>query len=143
MTALTENDLKRLEDLIVGIANGQKAIETRLTTLEVGQAEIKRDIKALQEGQQALQDGQQTLQEGQQALAIGQMEIKGEIKATNTRIDGVSDRIKLIETSVAKIPDLSEKVGEFKVWRQMVIIASTALVSGLVTWIVRGGNFNP
>jgi hypothetical protein len=40
MTAVTENDLKRLEDLIVGIANGQKIIET-------GQVEIKADIKAL------------------------------------------------------------------------------------------------
>jgi hypothetical protein len=33
MTAVTENDLKRLEDLIIGVANGQ--------------AEIKADIKAL------------------------------------------------------------------------------------------------
>jgi archaellum component FlaC len=40
MTAVTENDLKRLEDLIVGIANGQKIIEN-------GQVEIKADIKAL------------------------------------------------------------------------------------------------
>ncbi len=34
MTAATEKDLKRLEDLIIGIANGQKAIENRLTTME-------------------------------------------------------------------------------------------------------------
>ncbi|TRV42844.1 MAG: DUF4164 domain-containing protein [Microcystis panniformis Mp_MB_F_20051200_S9] len=51
MTAVTENDLKRLEDLIV---SGQKAIESRLTNLENGQkaienslGEIKGDIKAL------------------------------------------------------------------------------------------------
>ncbi|MFM7908479.1 MAG: DUF4164 domain-containing protein, partial [Microcystis sp.] len=31
MTAVTENDLKRLEDLIV---SGQKAIESRLTAIE-------------------------------------------------------------------------------------------------------------
>ncbi|NCR41891.1 MAG: DUF4164 domain-containing protein [Microcystis aeruginosa W13-11] len=51
MTAVTENDLKRLEDLIV---SGQKAIESRLTNLDNGQkaienslGEIKGDIKAL------------------------------------------------------------------------------------------------
>ncbi|GCA69758.1 hypothetical protein MiYa_01288 [Microcystis aeruginosa NIES-2519] len=52
MTAVTENDLKRLEDLIV---SGQKAIESRLTNRENGQkaiknsplGEIKGDIKAL------------------------------------------------------------------------------------------------
>jgi hypothetical protein len=38
MTAFTENDLKRLEDLII---NGQKAIETRLTSLENGQKAIR------------------------------------------------------------------------------------------------------
>ena len=49
MTAFTENDLKRLEDLII---NGQKALETRLTSLESGQkaiensvGEIKREIQ--------------------------------------------------------------------------------------------------
>ena len=51
MTAATEKDLKRLEDLIIGIANGQKAIKNRLITLEngqknleFGQSEIKGDI---------------------------------------------------------------------------------------------------
>jgi hypothetical protein len=44
MTAVTENDLKRLEDLIVG---GMRAIKSRLTSLENGQSEIKSDIKSL------------------------------------------------------------------------------------------------
>ena len=44
MTAFTENDLKRLEDLIV---SGMKVIESRLTSLENGQSEIESDIKSL------------------------------------------------------------------------------------------------
>ncbi|MDB9508417.1 hypothetical protein PN502_15355 [Microcystis aeruginosa CS-338/01] len=39
MTAVTENDLKRLEDLIV---SGQKAIESRLTNLENGEKAIEK-----------------------------------------------------------------------------------------------------
>jgi archaellum component FlaC len=64
MTAVTENDLKRLEDLIIGLADGQKAIEKSLEA-------IKSDITA---------------------LAIGQAEIKGEIKAVDSRITGLKER---------------------------------------------------
>lgn len=44
MTAVTENDLKRLEDLIV---SGQKAIESRLTNLENGEKAIEKPAKNL------------------------------------------------------------------------------------------------
>jgi len=44
MTAVTENDLKRLEDLIV---SSMRVIESRLTSLENGQSEIKSDIKSI------------------------------------------------------------------------------------------------
>ncbi len=44
MTAVTENDLKEIKDLII---SGQKAIEGRLTSIEIGQAEIKGEIKTL------------------------------------------------------------------------------------------------
>lgn len=44
MTAVTENDLKRLEDLIV---SSMRVIESQLTSLENGQSEIKSDIKSL------------------------------------------------------------------------------------------------
>jgi peptidoglycan hydrolase CwlO-like protein len=61
MTAVTENDLKRLEDLIV---SGQKAIESRLTTLENGQKAIKKDLG----------------------------EIKGDIKALDAKVTGLEKR---------------------------------------------------
>ena len=44
MTAATEKDLKRLEDLIIGIAKGQKAIKNRLTTMENGQKNLEFQI---------------------------------------------------------------------------------------------------
>jgi peptidoglycan hydrolase CwlO-like protein len=71
MTAVTENDVKRLEDLILGLANGQKAIENRLTAIDSSLEGIKSDITA---------------------LAIGQAEIKGEIKAVDSRITGLKER---------------------------------------------------
>ncbi len=66
---------------------------------------------------------------------LGFAEIKGEIK----RIDA---QYTIISTSVQKIPDLAEKVGELKNWRQIAIVIFTATVSGVITWFVRGDN-NP
>jgi archaellum component FlaC len=44
MTAVTENDLKRLEDLII---NGQKAIESRLTAIESGQSKLTEKVDGI------------------------------------------------------------------------------------------------
>ncbi|MEL4894079.1 hypothetical protein [Crocosphaera sp. Alani8] len=42
-----------------------------------------------------------------------------------------------------KIPDLAEKVGKFKNWRQIVIIALTFLVSSSIPRFIGGRNFKP
>jgi archaellum component FlaC len=44
MTTVTENDLKRLEDLII---NGQKAIENRLTAIESGQNRLTEKVESI------------------------------------------------------------------------------------------------
>ncbi|MEG3439425.1 hypothetical protein V0288_20025 [Pannus brasiliensis CCIBt3594] len=71
MTAVTENDRKRLKDLIIGLADGQKAIENRITAIESNLEGIRTDLTN---------------------LAIGQAEIKGEIKAVDSRITGLKER---------------------------------------------------
>ena len=42
-----------------------------------------------------------------------------------------------------KIPDLIEKVGELKNWKQIAIVAITAFTSATITWFIRGGNLKP
>lgn len=103
MTAATEKDLKRLEDLIIGIANGQKAIENRLTTME----------------------------KGQKNLELGQSEIKGDIRTLDAKIEGLSDRVKVIENAAGKTSDLAEKVGELKNWKQIGVVVITASLSSI------------
>lgn len=82
MAALAENDLKRLEELIIALRDENRT----------GIAALQKDIT----------------------------EIKESLK-------GLDKRLSLVETSIQKIPDLAEKVGELKNWRQIVIIAVTAL----------------
>ena len=123
MTAATEKDLKRLEDLIIGIANGQKAIENRLITLE----------------------------NGQKNLELGQSEIKGDIRTLDAKIEGLSNRVKVIENAAGKTTDLAEKVGELKNWKQIGVVVITALLSsilsgvtgGVIGWLIRAAKVNP
>jgi len=123
MTAATEKDLKRLEDLIIGIANGQKAIENRLTTME----------------------------NGQKNLELGQSEIKGDIRTLDAKIEGLSDRVKVIENAAGKTSDLAEKVGELKNWKQIGVVVITASLSsilsgvtgGVIGWLIRAAKVNP
>ena len=60
-----------------------QVINNRLGNLEVGQQELRKDVRVLQEGQQSLQEGQQelrkdvkALQEGQQELQQGQLSVQ-------------------------------------------------------------------
>jgi hypothetical protein len=82
-------------------------------------------------------------------------EIKGELKILETGQTQIENRLTVIETrldewkpSIQKIPDLAEKVGELKNWKQIAVITLTALISSIVTgsiggvigWFLRGGN---
>jgi archaellum component FlaC len=118
MTAVTENDLKRLEDLIIGIANGQKTIETRLTAIETRLT----------------------------TLETGQAEIKGYLKTLGEKVDGIDRRLVSVEAkltawepSIAKTSDLAEKVGELKNWRSIAFL----ILGAIAGWFARNSASNP
>ncbi|HHP7231728.1 MAG TPA: hypothetical protein ACFCUY_12830 [Xenococcaceae cyanobacterium] len=74
------------------------------------------------------------------------LDIKSEFKVVNERLNNIDNRLVAIETrmdeqrsSIAKIPDLAEKVGELKNWRQIALIVIAAVVSGVLGWILRSG----
>jgi uncharacterized protein YoxC len=112
MSAFTDSDLKRLEDLIIGIANGQKAIENGLTAIE-------------------------TRMTGLETRMTG---IEGEQRKLIEKVDGMDKRLTIIETkldewkpSMAKITDLAEKVGELKNWRSIAFL----ILGATAGWIAR------
>jgi hypothetical protein len=70
------------------------------------------------------------------------------------RLSGIENRLAIVETrldewrpAMAKIPDLAEKVGELKNWKQVGLIVVTAALSsilsgtigGVVGWLIRSG----
>lgn len=45
------------------------------------------------------------------------------------------------KTAINKIPDLAEKIGELKNWRQIVFVVITATVGGFFGWFLRNGHY--
>jgi uncharacterized ion transporter superfamily protein YfcC len=77
-------------------------------------------------------------------------QINGKLDKIDEKLDKQTEEIATIkatlqaqQSSVQKIPDLAEKVGELKNWRQIVIIFVTAVVSGAIGWLTRGGTLKP
>ena len=84
------------------------------------------------------------------ALEKGQADLKNQLTDLKEQLTAIDKRVAIVETrledwkpAIDKIPDLAEKVGELKNWRQFVIITITASISGFIGWFLRGGNLKP
>ena len=66
-------------------------------------------------------------------------EVKSELKQEITEIRGdiktIDARLKNVETAIQKIPDITEKFGELKNWRQIAFI----IIAAVVGWFARSG----
>ncbi|MDJ0662789.1 MAG: hypothetical protein QNJ42_25375 [Crocosphaera sp.] len=158
MAKVTEQDLKRLEGLIMNrfdqLEEGQRVLENRFNAFETGQTTMKEEIEPVIIGQNTLKDDIKNLAVEQRELkgevkeeinkiTIEKIELQGDNQTIKAKLDGVSDRLKIIEAAIIKIPDLAEKVGELKYWRQVVLITLTATISGFIGWLIGAGHLNP
>ncbi len=66
-------------------------------------------------------------------------DIKGDIKALHVEVQGLEKRLSNVENSVTKIPEITEKFGELKNWRQTALVIIAGVVSAFLGWIARGG----
>ncbi len=74
------------------------------------------------------------------------IEIKSEIKdvkkdtaSLDTRLAKLEGVIEQQQSYVSKIPDLAEKVGELKNWRQIALVIITGTASTVFGWFLRSG----
>ncbi|CCQ57032.1 hypothetical protein WH8501_02995 [Crocosphaera watsonii WH 8501] len=101
------------------------------------------DLKELKE---LIIDNNKTLEmiiNNQKVLEKGQADLKEQLTGIDKRLAIVETRLEDWKPSIDKIPDLAEKVGELKNWRQFLIITVTAVFSGFIGWFIRGGTFKP
>ncbi|MEM7756551.1 MAG: hypothetical protein AAF298_00265 [Cyanobacteria bacterium P01_A01_bin.40] len=59
-------------------------------------------------------------------------DIKTDVAVIKSRLDGQ-------QKAIEKIPDLAEKVGELKNWRQIALIIITGTASTVFGWFLRSG----
>jgi predicted nucleic acid-binding Zn-ribbon protein len=75
-------------------------------------------------------------------------EIKTDVVDIKTKVSDIDQRLLIVETrideqkaAIGKIPDLAEKVGELKNWRQIAIIIITGTASTVFGWLLRSGKW--
>jgi DNA repair exonuclease SbcCD ATPase subunit len=142
MTTVTSNDIQELKDLLSAMRqeNREQMISLREETREQISSlreETRDQIDALKEdNRQQLE----TLREENNKQFINLHKEITEVKIITAKIEGT---IQSQAVLTQKIPDLIEKVGELKNWKQIAIVAITAFTSATITWFIRGGNLKP
>ena len=138
VTYSLEEVLKRIEDKI------DKQSEMTATSIQKLEDKLDERINKLED---KLDERINKLDE---KLDHNTNQLQNQINKLDDKIDKQSEEITTIKATlqtqqplVQKIPDLTEKVGELKNWRQIVFVVATASVSGVIGWFLRGGNFKP
>ena len=67
------------------------------------------------------------------------IKLEGDIQTLHAEIKGIDKRLSNIENSIVKIPEITEKFGELKNWRQTAFVIIAGVVSAFLGWIARGG----
>ena len=131
MTTVTSNDIQELKDLLSAMRqeNREQMISLREETRE--------QIDTLKEDNRKQLE---TLREENNKQFVNLHKEITEVKIITAKIEGT---IQSQAVLTQKIPDLIEKVGELKNWKQIAIVAITAFTSATITWFIRGGNLKP
>lgn len=112
-------------------------IDNRFDRLDRKQDEIKAELK--QEISDVKSELKQEISETKSELKQDISDVKGDIKALHVEVKGLEKRLSNVENSVIKIPEITEKFGELKNWRQTALIIVAGVVSAFFGWIARGG----
>ncbi|MCU7242593.1 MULTISPECIES: hypothetical protein [unclassified Microcystis] len=142
MTTVTSNDIQELKDLLSAMRqeNREQMISLREETREQMislREETRKQIDTLKEDNRKQLE---TLREENNKQFINLHKEITEVKIITAKIEGT---IQSQAVLTQKIPDLIEKVGELKNWKQIAIVAITAFTSATITWFIRGGNLKP
>jgi hypothetical protein len=100
--------------------------------------ELKIAIDALGKGTEAntkaIADLTTSVSGLREEMRVSFADLRGDIKVMDNWLAN-------LEFTAQKLPDLAEKVGELKNWKQIAIVVFTASVSGAIAWFLRNGKF--
>jgi chromosome segregation ATPase len=117
MTQATDQDIRELK---IAIEANSRAIEA------IG--------KGTEANTKAIADLTASVSGLREEMRVGFADLRGDIKVLDNRLGN-------LESTAQKLPDLAEKVGELKNWKQLAIVIFTAAVSGAIAWFLRNAKF--
>ena len=124
----------------------QKLIEDGFTQLRGDINQLDRKIDAVkselkQEISEVKSELKQEISEVKSALKQEITEVKSELKQEIADVRGdikaIDARFKNVETAVQKIPEITEKFGELKNWRQIAFI----IIAAIAGWLAKSSKF--
>jgi hypothetical protein len=117
MTQATDQDIRELKISIDAIGKGTEANTKAIADLTASVSGLREEMRV-----------------GFANMETRLADVRGDIKVLDNRLGN-------LESTAQKLPDLAEKVGELKNWKQIAIVIFTASVSGAIAWFLRSGKF--
>jgi predicted RNase H-like nuclease (RuvC/YqgF family) len=117
MTQATDQDIRELKTAIDALGKGTEANTKAIADLTASVSGLREEMRV-----------------GFANVETRLADVRGDIKVLDNRLGN-------LESTAQKLPDLAEKVGELKNWKQLAIVIFTASVSGAIAWFLRSGKF--
>ena len=127
MTATSDTTLNELKELI---GNGFSQLNDKIERVDRKIDEVRFELR--QEISEVKSELKQEIGEVKSELKEDIANVRGDIKA-------IDARLVTVEKSMQTIPDLAEKVGELKNWKQIGIVLVTGTVGTIFGWVIKGG----
>jgi ABC-type transporter Mla subunit MlaD len=119
MTQATDQDIRELKTAIDALGRGTEANTKAIADLAASVGGLREEMR------------------------VGFADLRGQINNVETKLEGqiavCNTKLASLESTAQKLPDLAEKVGELKNWKQLAIVIFTASVSGAIAWFLRSG----
>jgi chromosome segregation ATPase len=128
MKQATDQDIRELKTAIEAIGKGTEANTKAIADLTASVSGLREEMRV-----------------GFANVETRFTDLKGQINNVETKLEGqiavCNTKLAGLESTAQKLPDLAEKVGELKNWKQLAIVIFTASVSGAIAWFLRSGKF--
>jgi hypothetical protein len=117
MTQATDQDIRELKTAIEAIGKGTEANTKAIADLTASVSGLREEMRV-----------------GFANVEVKFADVRGDIKLLDNRLGN-------LESTAQKLPDLAEKIGELKNYKQIAIVVFTASVSSAIAWFLRSGKF--
>jgi chromosome segregation ATPase len=135
MTQATDQDIRELK---IAIDTNSRAIDALAKGTEA-------NTKAIADLTASVSGLREEMRVGFSNVETRFVDLRGQISNVETKLEGqiavCNTKLAGLESTAQKLPDLAEKVGELKNWKQIAIVIFTASVSSGIAWFLRSGKF--